>query len=139
MSASQTISPEPNGPVEAGRLDQTCAQLLGVECGVEIWLSDDTLTKLRLRHGEINFSHYRHMPSILLLGFLARGRHPNLLELWWLDRSGPVPLTYFVVLKTTRHGEVFVRTFHLAHQKEARRLRNKARRDGRLVREQVGS
>jgi hypothetical protein len=68
------------GHVEAGRVDEVCAQLLGVQCGTEIWFSDYTLTKLRYRHGDINFSHYWHMPSILLHGFLARGRHPNLLD-----------------------------------------------------------
>ena len=86
-----------SGPVEAGRLDHSCAELLGVKPGIEIWFSDYTLMKLRLKHGDINFSHYRCMPSILLHGFLARGRQQSLLELWWVDQSGPGIMAYFVV------------------------------------------
>jgi hypothetical protein len=124
------------GHVEAGRVDRICAELLGVEIGVEIWFSDYTLMKLRQRHGDINFAHYRHMPSILLQGFLAQGRFPNLLELWWVGQIGSETLAFSVVLKATKRGEVFVETFHRVHLKESRRLRNKARREGRLVREQ---
>jgi hypothetical protein len=86
------------GHVEAGRLDRR-AELLGLQTGAEIWFSEYTLSKLRLRHGEINFSHYRHLPSILLHGFLARGRKPNLLDFWWIDDRDPRPVAFFVVLK----------------------------------------
>jgi len=70
--------------VEAGRVDRDCAPLLGVEIGTPIWFSDYTLMKLRQRHGEINFSHYLHMPAILLHGFVARGRKLKFVDLWWL-------------------------------------------------------
>ncbi len=124
--------------VEAGRLDYRCAVLLGVEVGVEIWFSDYTLLKLRQRHGDINFSHYRHMPSVLLHGFLAHGRDTRFLDLWWIDQTGPEPLALLVVLKATKKGEVFVETFHRIHMKEARRLYRKAKRERRLIREQHG-
>jgi hypothetical protein len=126
------------GSVEAGRLDKLCAQLLGVEVCTEIWFSDYTLLKLRQRHGDINFSHYRHMPSILLHGFLARGRKSNLLDFWWIGLVRSEVVAFFVVLKATRKGEVFVETFHRIDVKEARRLLKRAKLEGRLVREQTG-
>src|ERR1700733_5730142 len=100
------------GPVEAGRVDRRCAGLLGVSCGVAIWFSAFTLEKLRRRHGDINFQHYRHMPSILLQGFVARGRKSTLVDLWWVLRRGGETIGFFVVLKATRKGEVYVETFH---------------------------
>lgn len=125
------------GNVEAGRVDSVCARLLHVATGVEIWFSDYTLLKLRLRHGDINFSHYRHMHCILLEGCIAKGRKANLLELWWVDYGDrPKPSAYFIVLKATFRGEVFVETFHRTHLKDARRMARKAKREGRLVREQ---
>ena len=126
------------GPVEAGRLDYRCAGLLRVQAGTAIWFSDYTLSKLRRRHGDINFSHYRHMPSILLHGFLARGRSNNLLEFWWVDRVSAEATAYFVVLKATKKGEVFVETFHRVHLREVRRLLRKAEREGRLIHTQAG-
>jgi hypothetical protein len=60
------------GPVEAGRLDRLCADLIGVTPGTPIWFSRYTLEKPRYIHGDINFGHYLHMPSILLRGFVAR-------------------------------------------------------------------
>lgn len=125
------------GNVEAGRVDRTCADLLGVPVGTKIWFSDYTFLKLRQRHGEINFAHYRHMPSILLDGYLARGRAPNLVELWWIGISDRETMGFFVVLKSTKRSEVFVETFHRVHSKETRRLCRKARRDNLLVREQM--
>jgi hypothetical protein len=124
--------------VEAGRLDHVCADLLGVASGTEIWFSDYTLMKLRLRHGDINFSHYKHMPSILLRGFIAKGRKPGFLELWWVDHGSRdhEAAAYFIVLKATKKGEVFVETFHRAHLKESRRLHRKSEREGRLIRAQ---
>ena len=121
-------------PVEMGHLDAECARLLGVPCGTVIWFSDYTFVKLQHKHGEINFSHYRHMPSILLHGFLARGRDPNLLDLWWVYDEGG----FLVVLKATAKNEVFVKTFHPIHLKEARRLYRRASEQGRLVRIQTG-
>ena len=120
--------------VEAGRLDAVCAKLLGVPSQTLIWFSDYTFLKLKQRHGEINFSHYKHMPRILLQGFLAHGRKPNLLDLWWI--GGPENQALFVVLKATRKAEVFVETFHPISLKEVRRLLKRAKQDGRLVREQ---
>src|SRR5258708_37865491 len=76
------------GPVEAGRVDRLCADLLKVACGVPIWFSGYTFEKLRRRHGDINFQHYRPMPPILLHGFVARGRKPTLLDMWWVVRRG---------------------------------------------------
>ncbi len=125
------------GNVEAGRLERACAKLLCVAPGTPIWFSDYTLMKLRQRHGEINFSHYLHMPSILLHGFLARGREPNFIEFWWLRSVAGKSVAFFVVLKVTRNAEVFVETFHAINRKEARRLLKRARNDGRLVREQL--
>jgi hypothetical protein len=124
-------------PVEAGRVDYLCAKLLGVEPCVQIWFSDYTLLKLRQRHGDINFQHYHHMPSILLQGFLAKGRTERVLELWWVWGFGSAAIAFFVVLKATHKGEVFVATFHRIHLREARRLWKRAKRDGRLVREQA--
>ena len=121
------------GPAEAGRLDAECARLLGVPCGTAIWFSDYTLIKPQAKHGEINFSHYKHMPSILLRGFLARGRRKNLLDFWWLCEGG-----FFVVLKATKTKEVYVQTFHPIHLKEARRLCRRAVKEGRLIRAQTG-
>lgn len=123
------------GNVEAGRLDALCARLLGVPSGTEIWFSDQTLLKLRQRHGEINFSHYRHMPSILLNGYLAIGRKPTLLDFWWVSRGDPKAL--FVVLKATRRKEIFVETFHPIGLKEARRLLKRAEESRRLIRRQT--
>jgi hypothetical protein len=120
------------GPVEAGRLDAECARLLGVPCSTAIWFSDYTFIKLEAKHGEINFSHYRHMPSILLDGFLARGRDQRLLDFWWVRSDGG----FSVVLKATSKNEVFVTTFHPIHLKEARRLFRRAREQGRLIRVQ---
>jgi hypothetical protein len=127
------------GPVEAGRLDRRCAELLNLETGVEIWFSDYTLLKLRQRHGDVNFTHYCHMPSILLHGFLAKGRKSNLLDFWWVGRVRLETMAFFVVLKATQKGEVFVETFHRIHLKEARRLGRKATREGRLIRKQDGA
>jgi hypothetical protein len=124
------------GNVEAGRLDPLCAALLGAPVGTPIFFSDFTLSKLRLRHGEINFPRYLHMPSILLHGFAARGRKPNLVELWWLQvRSGKCS-GFFAVLKATRKAEIFVETLHAVDRKEARRLLKRAKEGARLVREQ---
>jgi hypothetical protein len=122
--------------VEAGRLDVLCANLLGVAPCTQIWFSDYTLLKLRLRHGDINFSHYHHMPAILLHGCLARGRFSKFLDLWWVNQSFPEPFALSVVLKATKKAEVFIETFHRIHLKEARRLRRKAEREGRLIRSQ---
>jgi hypothetical protein len=122
------------GPVEAGRLDAECSRLLGVPCGTPIWFSNYTLFKLEAKHGEINFSHYKYMPPILLQGFLAVGRKPNFLDFWWLkDREG-----FFVVLKATVKHEIFVQTFHRIHLREARRLYRLAVKEDRLVRAQIG-
>jgi hypothetical protein len=125
------------GYVEAGRLDPACARLLGVAPCTQIWFSDYTLTKLRLRHGDINFSHYHHMPSILLNGTLARGRQANILEFWWSDNACPDYRAFFIVLKATNKGEIFVSTFHRIHEREAMRLLKRASREGRLVRKQL--
>src|SRR5262245_6092548 len=115
------------GHVEAGRSDRRCAELLGLQTGVEIWFSNYTLLKLRQRHGEINFSHYGHLPSILLHGFLARGRKPNFLDFWWIDDRGAQPGAFFVVIKATKSGEGFIGTFHRISLKEARRLYRRAK------------
>jgi hypothetical protein len=125
--------------IEAGRLERACAKLLCVAPGTAIWFSDYTLMKLRQRHGEINFSHYLHMPSILLHGFVARGRKPNLVELWWIKSIAGKSAAFFVVLKATRKAEVFVETFHAIDRKEARRLLKRAKADGRLICEQAGA
>lgn len=126
------------GHVEAGHVDPVCAELLGVVPCTEIWFSDYTLLKLRQRHLDINFQYYRHMPSILLRGFLATGRtRKNVLELWWIQGFGPSAVALFVVLKATKNGEVFVSTFHRIHLREARRLWKLAKRDRRLIREQA--
>ena len=127
------------GHVEAGRIDPYCAQLLGVPAGTEIWFSDYTLLKLRQRHGDINFSHYRHMHSILLRGSLARGRHPHHLELWWVENIDSRVLAFQVVLKRTKNGEIFVATFHRIHLREARRLHRRATKDSRLFRAQANA
>jgi len=79
------------------------------------------------------------MPSILLHGFLARGRRPNLLELWWGNRMGSEAMAFFVVLKATRKREVLVTTFHRIDFKEVRRLRRKGEKEGRLIRQQAGA
>jgi hypothetical protein len=121
--------------VEAGRLDAECARLLGVPCSTLIWFSDYTFIKLEAKHGEINFSHYRHMPCILLRGFLARGRQPNMLDFWWLIEDEG----FFVVLKASKKQEVFVQTFHRIHVREARRLYRLAVKQGRLIRAQAGT
>ena len=127
------------GHVEAGRLDPDCAKMLGVKPYVEIWFSDYTLLKLRKRHGDINFSHYRHMPSLLLHGSLARGRTENILDLWWIGVDNYEFVAFFAALKATKKGEVFVATFHRIHLREARRLLKRATRDGRLLRQQSNS
>jgi hypothetical protein len=127
------------GPVEAGRIDRLCANLLGISCGIPIWLSAFTLEKLRRKHGDINFQHYRHMPSILLQGFVARGRKPTLVDLWWVVRCGRETIGFFVVLKATRKGEAYVETFHRIDLKEARRLLKRARSNGLIVREQANA
>jgi len=119
--------------IEAGRADPLTAGLLGVRAGIEIWFSDYTMLKLRQKHGEINFSHYRHMHTILLEGFVARGRKQNLVDYWWVDGAHAL----FVVLKATRKAEIFVETFHPISRKEARRLLKRARESGRLVRAQA--
>jgi hypothetical protein len=126
------------GPVEAGRVDSACARLLGVTAATPIWFSDYTLMKLRERHGDINFQHYRHMPDILLHGFLARGRKANLMELWWVDPPANKPTAFFTVLKATKKGEVFVETFHQLHGREVRRTARKAKKEARLIRIQSG-
>jgi hypothetical protein len=121
--------------VEAGRVDRLCSELLGVPVGTVIWFSDYTFLKLQLRHGDINFSHYRHMPRILLQGFVARGRKPNLADYWWIEGQQ----AFFVVLKATRKKEVFVETFHPISLKEARRLLKRAEESGRLFFKQIGA
>jgi hypothetical protein len=78
---------------------------------IPILFSGYTLEKLRRRHGDINFQHYRHMPSSLLQGFVARGRKPTLLDLWWVVRHGSENIGFFVVLKATRQGEVLSKHF----------------------------
>jgi hypothetical protein len=110
---------------------------LGISAGTVIWFSDYTFMKLRQRHGEINFSHYRNMPSILLNGFLAKGRKSNLLDFWWVKSPAEDPPAFFVVLKATRKAEVFVETFHPIHLKEARRFLKRAISEGRLIRKQA--
>lgn len=125
------------GNVEAGRLDRACADLLGLAIGTPIWFSDYTFLKLRQRHGEINFSHYRNMPSILLHGFLARGRHSNLLDFWWIKSRDENPSGFFVVLKATKKAEVFVETFHPIHLREGRRLFKRAIAEKRIIRVQA--
>jgi hypothetical protein len=124
------------GPVEAGRADRFCAGLLTVEPGTPIWLSAYTLEKLRYKHGDINFQHYRHMPTILLNGFVARGRKPKVIELWLVTRTNRETMGFFAALKATRKGEVFVETLHRISLKEARRLLRRARAEARIVREQ---
>lgn len=126
------------GPVEAGRTDSFCAELLAVKPGTPIWLSRYTLEKLRYKHGDINFQHYRHMPAILLNGFVARGKKPTILELWIVTRVGTEPIGFFAALKATRKREVYIETLHRVSLKEARRLLKRARAEGRLVREQSG-
>jgi hypothetical protein len=125
-----------SGNVEAGRLDPLCAGLLGVPAGTAISFSDYTLSKLRLRHGEINFARYLKMPSILLHGFAAKGRTTKVVELWWLEARAGKCSGFFAVLKATRKAEVFVETLHAIDRKEARRLQKRAKESGRLVREQ---
>lgn len=126
------------GPVEAGRLDALCAHLIGVPTGTPIWFSAFTLEKLRYVHGEINFSHYLHMPAILLRGFIVRGRTPNVLELCWVQKAAEGRRTPFsVVLKATKKKEVFLQTFHRINLKEARRRVKVARAKGLIVREQT--
>jgi hypothetical protein len=127
------------GPVEAGRLDRLCADLIDVPVGTPIWFSSFTLEKLRYIHGEINFSQYLHMPAILLRGFVVRGRAPNVLELCWIQEIGGQKIPFLVVLKATKKKEIFVQTFHRINLKEARRRVKLARKKGRVVREQVGA
>jgi hypothetical protein len=137
VALSNYIAGVHSGYVEAGRLDNLCAALLELPVCREIWFSDYTLTKLRLSHGDINYSHYHHMPSILLNGALARGRFRHLLEFWWTDHSSDDHMAFFVVLKVTSRSEIFISTFHRVHEREVKRLRKKALREGRLVREQI--
>jgi hypothetical protein len=127
------------GPVEAGRIDTFCAGLIGVPAGTAIWFSDYTLEKLRRKHGDINFSHYRHMPAILLRGFVARGRKPNELELLLIANQGGEKVPFFAALKATRAKEVYVGTFHRINLTEARRRLRRARETNRLVREQAAA
>lgn len=127
------------GPVEAGRLDRLCGGLLNVENGTPIWFSGYTFEKLRIRHGDINFQHYRYMPFVLLHGFLARGRSDSLVELWWVDSRKDTGIGFFAALKATRRSEVFVETFHRIDLKEARRLLKKARKSNKIVREQANA
>jgi hypothetical protein len=127
------------GPVEAGRIDRFCAELLAVESGTPIWLSSYTLEKLRYKHGDINFQHYRHMPTILLRGFVARGRKSTVLELWMVTHVGRETIGFFAALKATRKGEVYVETLHRISLKEARRLLKRARNEVRVIREQIGA
>lgn len=124
------------GYVEAGRIDSICAKLLGVPPRVEIWFSDYTLMKLHQRHGDINFSHYHHMPSILLSGSIARGRTQNVLTFCWVGPVSGETIAFLVALKATKKREVFVATFHRVHLREARRFLKGGKRDGRLIREQ---
>jgi hypothetical protein len=125
------------GHVEAGRIDPYCADLLEVPAHTPIWFSDYTLLKLRQRHGDINFSHYRHMPSILLRGFIARGRHPRRLELWWMEIVERKPIAFQVILKATKKNEIFVSTFHRIHLRDALRLRRRSIKRGSLLRIQA--
>jgi hypothetical protein len=139
VALSNYVAGHFEGPVEAGRLDRLCADQIGVCPGAPIWFSRYTLEKLRYVHCDINFSHYLHMPSILLRGFIARGRKPNLLELWWVAIVDKKRMAFSVVLKATKKGEVFVQTFHRIDVAEARRRLNGARSKGRLVREQANA
>jgi hypothetical protein len=125
------------GYVEAGRIDPYCANLLEVPPHTPIWFSEYTLSKLRQRHGEINFSHYRHMPSILLRGFIAPGRQSRSLELWWIEILEHKPVAFQVVLKATKKNEVFVSTFHRIHLRDALRLRRRSIKRGSLLRVQA--
>jgi hypothetical protein len=121
------------GPIEAGRIDAECARLLGVPCGTVIWFSEATLIKLEAKHGEINFSHYHHISSILLRGFLALGRKKTYLDFWWVHSDA----VFFVVLKATMKREVYVQTFHRIHMRDGRRLYRRAVERGRLIRVQI--
>lgn len=95
--------------------------------------------KLRGKHGEITFQHYRYMPHLLLDGFVAPShKRPRHVELWWFDTKAAAPTAFLAVLKATKANEVFVGTFHPLHRREARRLVRRATRDDRLMRSQAG-
>ncbi len=126
------------GPVEAGLADSVIAKHLGAQAGARILFSDYTLIKLLDKHGEINFSHYRHLPTLLLKGFMAIGRRHGLLELWWIEASSKDQSAYQLVLKATKSGDIYVSTFHRIHLREARRLAKRAARLNKLVRMQSG-
>jgi hypothetical protein len=139
VSLSNYIAGISRDPVEMGRLERSLSDVLSVQAGTPIWFSEYTFQKLWCKHGDINYSHYRHMPAILLKGFAARGRKPSLLELWWVDKASSEIAGFFVVLKATRRGEVYVKTFHRVSIKEARRLLKRAVEEKRLLREQPGA
>jgi len=54
-----------------------------------------------------------------------------------VGKVGVEIVAFFVALKATKKGEVFVATFHRIQLREVRRLLKRAKRNDQLIREQI--
>jgi hypothetical protein len=120
--------------IEAGRLDAALAGALEMPAGTIVWLSDWTLTKVRCRHGEINFQHYLKIPVILRDGFALRGRKGSGLEIYWVEGWSNAAHGFCLCMKRTAKSDVYITTFHPIHFSEVRRKYRAAERKGLLAR-----
>lgn len=123
------------GPVEAGRADREFAELLGVDAGTLIWLSDYTLTKTWAFHSEITFEDYCNIPNVLSHGFVIPGNKRRTIQTYHVDTNDDVYKMWRVCLKSTSKNEVFVTLLHRVQMKEMRRVYRRAVRRGELLRD----
>ena len=118
------------GPIEAWRADHCLAAALGVPVGTVVWLSYYNFLKTCLAHRDVTFAEFEKLPVILSRGFVFRGRKRTAEICHWID-GRPIK----IVLKATSKNEVYLKTFHRVHWKEARRLFRRAKDEQSLCRE----
>ena len=125
---ANVIAGSSGGPVKAGLLDKSLAQKIGA-VRRRVWLSEYTITKNKLTHSDILFSHYQLIPTIMARGFAAvsPGR-PRHMVFGYDMGSGYILM---LVIKASKPGDtITIESFHRIDKKELRRLiRQSSKRD----------
>lgn len=119
-------------PIEAWRVDADVARALGVPLRTVARLSYDNFVKITLKHDDVTFADLKRFAAIAEspATFVARDVRRSA-QLIHLDPARP----FKIVLRATRRNEVYLVTFHRTRADEARRLRRRAIKQGRLIRD----
>ncbi len=124
-----------SGPFEMWRADVVTASALKILVGTPIMLSSKTLLKIQIKHSDIKYPDYKSIPKILDKGYIIFDYQRNAMVVCYISPDKNNVSGYKVCLKKTKSGSIFISTFHHLKLTEIKRLRKKAIRDRRLLRD----